>query len=84
MGTSLDKLLGRNDAWKHLPLAVRVGEGWRGTALSVPPPPGSDLAGPLDTEETDREITISLDYSHIHMTWPPNAASKEGNPWADP
>jgi hypothetical protein len=48
-------------------LVERSGEGWRGRALSVPAPTGSDLAGALDIEVVADEITITLDYSHIHQ-----------------
>ena len=84
IGAFLHRLLEQHDTWRRLPLTVRAGDGWCGTALAVPPPPGSDLAGPLDIEETGGEVTISLDYSHIHMEWPPPADSKGGNLWADP
>lgn len=84
MNSFLDMLLRHHDSWRNLPASVRSGEGWRGVAITVPPPPGSDLAGPLDIEETSNEVTISLDYSHIHLEWPPVRERKVGGIWLDP
>ena len=39
--------------------------------ITVPPPPGADLAQGLWIEEVGDEVTIGLDYSHIHKPWPP-------------
>jgi len=61
------KLFARQEIWQSLVLVERSGEGWRGRALSVPAPTGSDLAGALDIEVVADEITITLDYSHIHQ-----------------
>ena len=83
MGPFLCKLLDKHESWRHLPAIDRTGDGWRGAVLAVPPPPGSDSAGPLDIEEIGGEITISLDYSHIHMPWPPCTADAIGNAWTD-
>jgi hypothetical protein len=38
--------------------------GWH---LVVPSPAGSDLARPLDIDEDEYEITISLDLAHLHF-----------------
>lgn len=78
-----DKLLDQHESWRHLPVADRTGDGWRGVALTVPPPLKSDLAGPLDIENVGAEVTITLDYSHIHMSWPPSTCDTAGNVWAD-
>ena len=84
MSAFFDRLLDQHDSWRHLPIVDRAGDGWRGVALAVPPPPGSDLAGPLDIEEVGAEVTITFDYSHIHMNWPPNTGDAVGNIWIDP
>jgi hypothetical protein len=83
MSRFLDTLLERYEAWRELPLVERVGSGWRGTALIVPPPPEADLSGGLDIEEVGDEITVSVDYSHVHMDWPP-LPSRAGDLWGDP
>lgn len=84
MAEFLDVLLTRYKTWSSLPVDARFGEGWHGSAISVPPPAGSDLAGPLGIEEVGGEVTISLDFSHIHMGWPVAANVETGNLWSDP
>lgn len=63
---------------------AQCGEGWHGFAISVPPPLGSDLARPLHIAEVGDEVTISLDFSHIHMGWPIVAGAEIGYLWSDP
>jgi hypothetical protein len=77
-------LFERQGGWRQLPVVERSGEAWHGLALSVPAPPGSNLVGALDVEETDDEITVSLDYGHIHMLWPLRSHDDDGNFWRDP
>ena len=84
MSKFLDMLLTRHEAWSSLPVDAQYGEGWHGFAISVPPPLGSNLARPLYIEEVGDEVTISLDFSHIHMGWPIVAGAEIGNLWSDP
>lgn len=57
--------------WEKFPLVERIGDGWRGTALTIEPPEGSDIDFGLDIEEVGDEVTINFDYAHVHMQWPP-------------
>lgn len=68
----LDELLERRADWRAIPLVGRSGSGWRGLALAVPTPPEADVGFPLDIEVVGEMVTVSFDYSHLHMTWPPN------------
>jgi hypothetical protein len=70
MSAFFNTLFDRQGGWRQLSVVERSGEGWHGRELSVPAPPGSNLVAPLVVDETDDEITVSLDYSHIHMQWP--------------
>jgi len=72
-------------AWRDFPLLQRQGDGWNGLAICVSPPLGSDLAGEgLDIEEVGGEVTICLDYSHIHMMWPPKTNGALEEIWCRP
>ena len=62
-----DLVRARHPEWAGLPLENRAFSGWTSWGLVVPPPPGSDLARPLDIDEDDYEITISLDLAHNHF-----------------
>ncbi len=62
-----DLVRARYPEWACLPLENRDIPGWTSWGLVVPPPPGSDLAGPLEIDEIGDEITISLDLTHMHF-----------------
>jgi hypothetical protein len=78
-----EALLEQHESWQHRPIVERAGDGWRGLALTVPPPPEADLVCPLDIELVSNEVTISFDCSHIHMQWPPERVDAAGDIWFD-
>lgn len=80
----LEELLRRRPEWSELPIIDQAAHPWPSRTLVIPSPPGSDLACPLDIEETAGEVTISLDHCHIHMPWPPGAPGMAGPVWSDP
>ena len=79
----LDALLERHEAWRALPILSREGDDWRGFALAIPPPAGSRIAFPLDIEEVGGQVSIALDYCHVHVPWPAQPASTVGRLWTD-
>ncbi len=76
-----DLLRARYPEWASLPLENRDSPDWTSWGLVVPPPPGSDLAGPLDIDEIGDEITISLDLTHMHFD---DIDRSTGGLWGDP
>jgi hypothetical protein len=82
-GPFLEALLARHESWRNLPLVRRQGPGWVGFALIIQPSPQSDLSGGLDIEEVEGEITITLDYSHVHLNWPPVYKGGRALIWTD-
>jgi hypothetical protein len=74
-------LLDRYPSWRPFPVKPRSGKGWQGLALTVPTLPEADIAFPMDIELVGDEVTISLDYCHIHIKSFPEQA---GGIWRDP
>ena len=50
----------------------------------MPAPFGSDLYGDLIIEEDEGEVTVNLDYSHIHLYWPFQLGDADDPIWRDP
>jgi hypothetical protein len=71
IGPFLAVILAAYPEWEKFPLVERIGDGWQGIALTIEPPEGSDIDFGLDIEEVGNEVTISFDYAHLHMQWPP-------------
>jgi len=85
MSRFIKELSERYEVCRDLPILRREGLDWSGSAICVPSLPGADLVGDgLDIEEVGEEITICLDYSHIHMTWPPLPNNVQEEVWRDP
>lgn len=77
-------LLERQSSFVGLPISERAGGGWHGLVLSVPPPSGADLSGPLEIESVGSEITVCFDHAHLHLHWPSSAVGEAGTFWSDP
>lgn len=78
------ELLHRHPEWCLLPIVERAGHGWRGLALIVPPPLGTDLVCGLDIEEVQDEITVGFDHAHTHLLWEPRSEAASEFLWRDP
>lgn len=76
----LSAVLDRYPDWRQWPIVERSGSGWASRALIVDVPSASDIEGEFDLDEVADEITISFDYGHIHLLWPPK---RVGEIWSD-
>lgn len=79
-----DALLTQHPQWCHISLCPAQSDPRSGVMLIVPAPSGSDLSGGLVIEDDGGEITIGLDYSHIHLAWPPYPQNALDPIWCDP
>jgi hypothetical protein len=75
LGTPLDEfarmLFAAYPDWRGY-AQVREGDSDPYLWVEVPPPFEADLNGPLWISAQGGEITLGIDYSHVHFGWPPD------------
>ena len=78
----LEIIAARHKAIADCPVTIVTGDGWSGHMITVPPPPGADLAHGLWIKTFDDVVMVGLDHAHFHTRWPPEMRDV-APPWLD-